>query len=90
MKRQRWLAWFAGVLLLVAMATSGAHVHHGAPAGDSNCVACTLAHAPIAPPDAAPAVRAPQPTYEVLHETPVSPAATALCAVPAPRAPPTG
>jgi hypothetical protein len=90
MKRMRWVAWFAGVLLLVALVASGAHVHHGAPAGDASCVACTLAHAPIAPDDAAPAVRAPEPTHEVLHEIPVTPAAAPLCAVPASRAPPLG
>jgi hypothetical protein len=87
MNRLRGLAWFAAVLLVVALAASGAHVHRG-PANESGCVACTLAHAPAAVADTAPAVRAPEPTREIVLETPVARFAAPLCALPATRGPP--
>ena len=87
MSRLRGLAWFAAVLLVVALAASGSHVHRG-PANDSGCVACTLAHAPATVADTAPAVRSPEPTREIVHETPVSRFAAPLCALPDTRGPP--
>lgn len=87
MRRLRWLAWFSSLLLVAALAVSGAHVHHG-PASDQGCVACTLAHAPMAPADATPAVRAPEPACEHRAETPVLSVVAPTCAIPSSRAPP--
>ena len=87
MSRLRGLAWFAAVLLVVAMAASGAHVHRGA-VNDAGCVACTLAHAPAAVADTAPAVRAPEPTCEIVLETPVACFVAPLCAFHSTRGPP--
>jgi len=89
MSRLRGLAWFAALLLVVALTASGAHVHRGA-ASEAGCVACTLAHAPATVADTAPAVRAPERTREILHETPVARFAAPLCALHSSRAPPLG
>jgi hypothetical protein len=89
MRRQRWLAWFASFLLVAALAVSGAHVHRG-PANEAGCVACTLAHAPATVTDTAPAVRAPEPTREIVLEIPLARFAAPLCALHSSRAPPLG
>ena len=88
MKRMRWLAWFANLLLLVALVASGAHSHHGATASERGCVACSIAHAPMASPEVASVPRAPEPTREFTPERPVLAVASVLPAVPASRAPP--
>jgi hypothetical protein len=88
-RMKRWLALWTAVLLVTALAVSGAHVHRG-PVDETGCVASTLAHAPAPVAAAAPAVRAPEPTHEVVRATPLEVFAAPLCAVPASRAPPLG
>jgi hypothetical protein len=88
MRRLRWLAWFANVLLMVTLVASGAHSHHSGPLAQDTCIACTLAHAPIAPTTIAPAPTAPEPTHEVAIEMPLLVVVPPLCAVPSSRGPP--
>ena len=90
MKRMRWIAWFANLLLLVALVASGAHSHHGATASDRGCVACSIAHAPMASPEVASVPCAPEPTLEIAPERPTLAVDSVLPAVPSSRAPPLG
>jgi hypothetical protein len=88
MKRMRWLAWLANVLLVAALVASGAHSHHGAAASDRDCVACSIAHAPMSSPEVASAPPAPEPTHERVLELPVLAVLAPSCALPSPRGPP--
>ena len=88
MKRMRWLAWLANVLLVAALVASGAHSHHGSVASDRGCVACTIAHAPMASPEVASAPPAPAPTRESAFELPALVVVAPSCALPSPRGPP--
>jgi len=92
MKRLRWVSWLMAVLLVVAYATTGAHVHRtGLPGHEDSaqhCVACTFAHAPVAAPDTAPAVRAPEPTCEIVLLPPAPAGASAEVRLPSTRGPP--
>jgi len=94
MKRLRWVSWLMAVLLVVAYATTGAHVHRtGLPGHEDSaqhCVACTFAHAPVAAPDTAPAVRAPEPTLEIALASPLEPISETQRGVHGSRAPPLG
>ena len=88
MKRMRWIAWLANVLLVAALVASGAHSHHGLTASDRGCVACTIAHAPMASPEVASAPPAPGPTGEIAPGLPVLAVVAPSCALPSPRGPP--
>jgi len=88
MKRMRWLAWLANVLLVATLVASGAHSHHGLTANDRGCVACSIAHAPMASPEVASAPPAPEPTPECVLELPVLTVVAPSCALPSPRGPP--
>ena len=88
MKRMRWLAWLANVLLVATLVASGAHSHHGSVASDRGCVACTIAHAPMASPEVASAPPAPTPTRESAFELPALVLVAPSCALPSPRGPP--
>ena len=88
MKRMRWLAWLANVLLVATLVASGAHSHHGPAAADRGCVACTIAHAPMSSPEVASAPPAPEPTRESALELPILAVAAPSCALPSPRGPP--
>ena len=88
MKRMRWLAWLANVLLVATLVASGAHTHHGPAANDRGCVACTIAHAPMTSPEVASAPPAPEPTRESALVLPVLVVAAPSRALPSPRGPP--
>ena len=88
MRPQRWLAWFANLLLVVTIVATGAHSHHGRAVDDRGCAVCTVAHAPVAPASIAAAPRAPEPTREVAIEIPVLEVTPAPFAVPLSRGPP--
>jgi hypothetical protein len=89
MRPARWLAACLKLLLLVTLVTTGAHTHaHDAP--DHPCVVCAVAHAPAITAADAPAVAAPERTFEVVVDHPVSALPAPSCAIPASRAPPLG
>jgi len=88
MKRMRWLAWLANVLLVATLVASGAHSHHGPVAGDRGCIACTIAHAPMTSPEVASAPPAPAPTREAVLALPPLAVVAPSCALPPPRGPP--
>ena len=89
MRPARWLAACLKVLLLVTLVTTGAHTHaHDAP--DHPCAVCAIGHAPAVTAPDAPAVAAPELTFEVVALTTESVQPAPSCAIPASRAPPLG
>ena len=89
MRPVRWLAACLKLLLLVTLVTTGAHTH-AHDAVDHPCVVCAIGHAHAVAAPAAPAPAAPERTFELVVDRPVSALPAPSCAIPASRAPPLG
>ena len=88
MKAPRWLAWLSNLVLLATILVTGAHAHHGAPAGHDHCMVCTLAHAPAVVAEATPVLFRPAPSHDRAIEAALPAVTPPLRAVPSSRAPP--
>ena len=84
----KWLASFLSALLLVTLVLSGAHSHHGSTTPERTCVACTIAHAPMASLAVADSPSATEPTFELRVERPMVAVGAPAVALPSPRGPP--
>jgi len=85
--RLRWLSWTMNAVLVVVMLATGAHQHPGdSPAHP--CVVCAVGHAPALPSAPVPAVRAPEPTCEIVLLPPAPAGASAEVRLPSTRGPP--
>lgn len=83
----RWLTWCMNVVIVLALAAEGAHVH--APESPAHpCAVCAVGGAPAVSADPEPLTGAPEPAADVVAElAPIAPAQVAV-AVPASRGPP--
>jgi hypothetical protein len=83
----RWLTWCMNVVIVLALAAQGAHVH-AAESPSHPCAVCAVSGAPAVAADPEPAAGAPEPAPDpVVEQAPVAPVSRAV-AVPASRGPP--